>query len=124
MLNVQIDQEKSIAILEPNGALSKEDFIEAGNIIDPFIEESGKLNGLIIYVKSFPGWDSFSALVTHLKFVNEHHKDITRLAFVTDSIVGKFAEHIANHFVKAEVQSFSFDQLEEAQTWIVEGTEQ
>ncbi len=124
MLNVQIDQEKSIAFLEPNGALSKEDFIEASNIIDPFIEESGKLNGLIIYVKSFPGWDSFSALVTHLKFVNEHHKKISRLAFVTDSIVGKFAEHIANHFVQAEVQSFSFDQLEEAQTWIVEGTEQ
>lgn len=122
MLNVQLNQEKSIVFLEPNGALSKEDFIEASSIIDPFIEESGKLNGLIIYVQSFPGWDSFSALITHLKFVNEHHKKISRLAFVTDSIVGKFAEHIANHFVHAEVQSFSFDQLEEAQTWVVEGT--
>lgn len=121
MLNVQLDQEEAIAILEPNGALSKEDFIEASRVIDPFIEASGKLNGLIIYVKAFPGWDSFSALVTHLKFVNEHHKKISRLAFVTDSPVGKFAEHIASHFVQAEVQSFSFDQLEEAQIWIVKG---
>ena len=122
MLNVQLDQEKAIAILEPNGALSKEDFIKASQIIDPFIEASGKLNGLIIHVRSFPGWDSFSALVTHLKFVNEHHKKISRLAFVTDSPVGKFAEHIASHFVQAEVQSFAYEQLEEAQTWIVQGT--
>jgi len=122
MLNVQIDQEKAIAILAPNGALTKEDFIEASRIIDPFIETSGKLNGLVIYVKEFPGWDSFSALVTHLKFVNEHHKKISRLAFVTDSPVGKFAEHIASHFVQAEVQSFDYDQLEEAQTWIEKDT--
>lgn len=122
MLNVQLDQKEAIAILEPTGALSKEDFIKASQIIDPFIEASGKLNGLIIYVRSFPGWDSFSALVTHLKFVNEHHKKISRLAFVTDSPVGKFAEHIASHFVQAEVQSFPFDQLAEAQTWIAQGT--
>ena len=122
MLNVQLDQKEAIAILEPNGALSKEDFIKACEIIDPFIESSGRLNGLIIYVRSFPGWDSFSALATHLKFVNEHHKKISRLAFVTDSPVGKLAEHIASHFVQAEVKSFPFDQLEEAQTWISQST--
>lgn len=122
MLNVQLDQEKAIALLEPNGALSKEDFIKASQIIDPFIEASGKLNGLIIHVRTFPGWDSFSALVTHLKFVNEHHKKISRLAFVTDSPVGKFVEHIASHFVQAELQSFSFDDLEDARKWIAQGT--
>ncbi len=122
MLDVQLNQGDAIAILAPKGALSKEDFIEASNIIDPYIETSGPLNGLIIYVKAFPGWDSFSALVTHLKFVNDHHEEIVRLAFVTDSVLGKFAEHIANHFVKAEVQSFSFDKLEEAQQWILHGS--
>ena len=119
MLDVQLNQQDAIVILEPMGALSKEDFIEVSNIIDPYIETSGALNGLIIYVKTFPGWDSFSTLVTHLKFINDHHEEIARLAFVTDSMVGKFAENIASHFVKAEVQSFSFDKLEEAQQWIL-----
>lgn len=119
MLTVNLNKEDSIAILEPHGALSENDFHLVTQIIDPFIEENTKLNGIIIYVKSFPGWDSFSALLTHLKFVNEHHKKISNVAFVTDSIVGKFAERVASHFVKAQVRTFSFDHLESAKEWIL-----
>jgi len=119
MLTVNLNEKESIAILEPNGALSEDDFHLATKIIDPFIEKNGKLKGIIIHVESFPGWDTFSALITHLKFVNEHHKKISHVAFVTNSIVGKFAEHIAKHFVNAEVHSFSFNKLEDAKQWIL-----
>lgn len=74
MLSVEIDEENRVAILEPNGALSKSDFVSATEIIDPYIEMSGSINGLIIHVESFPGWESFTALCSHLKFVREHHK--------------------------------------------------
>ena len=124
MLTVTLNKEDSIAIMEPHGALSENDFHLATQAIDPFIEEKTKLNGIIIYVKSFPGWDSFSALTSHLKFVNDHHKKITHVAFVTDSVVGKFGEHIANHFVKAQVKTFSFDQLESAKEWILSNNAQ
>ena len=118
MLNVKLDKTKGIAILEPDGKLSEEDFKSATSIIDPYLEKMGELNGIIIHVKSFPGWDSFSALITHLRFVKEHHKRISHVAFVSDSPIGSFAEHVASHFVSAEVKSFSFDELEESMKWI------
>lgn len=120
MLTVKLDEAEGVAILEPNGKLSEEDFISAGKIIDPYIEESGALNGIIIHVRSFPGWESFSALITHLTFVKEHHKKVSRVAFATDSSIGGFAEHIANHFVNAEIRNFSFNELEESKRWILD----
>ena len=118
MLRVTLDEENSIAILEPQGALSKDDFVLAAEVIDPFIEKGGILQGIIIYVKDFSGWDSFKALLKHFEFVKEHHKKVAHVAFVTDSLVGEFAEHIGRHFVQAEVKNFSFDALEEAKQWI------
>ena len=119
MLDIKLNKTDGIAILEPNGKLSKEDFKTVANIIDPYLENAGKLNGIIIYVKSFPGWDSFSALITHLKFIKEHHKKISHVAFVSDSPIGAFAEHISSHFVSAEVKSFSFNELEASIKWIL-----
>ena len=66
MLTVNLNEIKGIAILEPDGKLSENDFKSAAKIIDPYIKKSGKLNGIIIHVKSFPGWESFSALMTPL----------------------------------------------------------
>lgn len=119
MLQVHLNEKDFIAILKPNGPLHESDFTSAKDIIDPFIEDTGKLKGIIIYVKSFPGWDSFSALISHLKFVNGHHKKVAKVAFVTDSIVGEFAEHIGQHFVAAKIKSFPFENFEEAKDWIL-----
>ncbi len=120
MLSVEIDEINYIAILEPDGPLSKNDFIQAAKVIDPYIEDNGHLNGLIIHTESFPGWESFAALSSHLKFVQEHHKKISRVALSTDSVVGNFAEAIASHFVNAEIKLFSYQALEEAKAWVNE----
>jgi hypothetical protein len=121
MLSVNIDEVNGIAILEPSGPLSENDFKSAAKVIDPWIEKHRGLNGLIIHVEHFPGWDSFSALSSHLKFVKEHHKKIPRIAFSTDSVIGNFAETIGIHFVNADIKVFSFQELELAKTWIVGG---
>lgn len=121
MLSVTIDETNGIAILEPDGPLSKNDFESATRIIDPYIEKNGQLNGLIIHTESFPGWDSFAALTSHLKFVKEHHKSISRVALSTDSVVGNFGETIASHFVNAEIKLFSFQELEQAKDWVAGG---
>lgn len=118
MLTVQIDAANGIAILEPDGPLSESDFESAAKVIDPFIEKTGQLQGLIIYTESFPGWNSFAALSSHLRFVKEHHKKISRVAFATDSMVGNIAEAIAGHFVNAEIQLFSYRELEQARNWV------
>lgn len=119
MLSVTIDEENYIAILEPDGPLTKGDFESATRIIDPYIEDNGQLNGLIIHTESFPGWKSFAALSSHLKFVREHHKKVTHVALSTDSVVGNFAEVIASHFVNAEIKLFSYQELEQAKDWVI-----
>jgi len=62
MLEISLDKERDIAIIKPEGRLTKEDFETATKIIDPFIEKHGKLAGVIIATKSFPGWEDFAAL--------------------------------------------------------------
>ncbi|MBW1735256.1 MAG: STAS/SEC14 domain-containing protein [Deltaproteobacteria bacterium] len=119
MLNVQFDEEKGIAILEPEGALTEQDFKTAAGKIDPHIEKSGNLRGIVIRVRSFPGWDTFSALMTHLRFVKNHHRKVSKVAFVTDSPIGHLAEKVGGHFVQAEVREFPYNALEEALVWIL-----
>jgi len=118
-LNITIDEENKIVTLEPVESLTKEDFIYAKKIIDPFIEKVTSLNGLIIYTQDFSGWESFSALLKHLEFIKEHHKKVQKLAFVTDSFIGEMAEKVGSHFVSAEVKNFDFDALQDAKKWIL-----
>ncbi|MBL4760418.1 MAG: STAS/SEC14 domain-containing protein [Mariprofundaceae bacterium] len=118
MLKVSLDERKSIAILEPDGELSEGYFKSAASMIDPYLEKSGGLNGIVIHTKAFPGWDSFAALTSHLKFIKEHHKKVAYVAFVTDSPIGSLAEHVASHFVHAEVKNFAFSELEKSMQWI------
>lgn len=118
MLSVEIDEVKGIAILEPDGPLSQGDFESAAKIIDPYIEKTGQLHGLIIHTKAFPGWDSFAALSSHLRFVKDHHRKISRVAFSTDSVVGHFAESVASHFVNAEIKLFAYEELDQAKNWV------
>jgi hypothetical protein len=121
MLNITLDREEAIVTLEPEGALSKEDFETAVKVIDPFIEKHGKLAGVIIATESFPGWEDFSALVEHLTFIKNHHKKVKRLAFVTDSkLLGKFSENISSHFVDAEIKYFPYAERKAAREWILE----
>lgn len=120
MLNTILNKENGILILQPHGALKKEDFDNAVKVIDPFIEEHGKLNGIIIYARVFPGWEDFAALNRHLIFIRNHHKKIKKLAFVSDSMVGNFGELIASHFVSATIKSFDFDNIRDAKAWILE----
>ena len=118
MLSVKIDEKNLVAVLHPDGPLSEDDFKSAATLIDPVIEKSGRLNGIIIYTKSFPGWDSFAALISHLRFVKDHHRKVSRVAFVTDSAIGKFAEPIGSHFVKAEIRSFPYQDFNQASEWV------
>ncbi len=120
MLNTILNKDNGILILQPHGALKKEDFDNAVKVIDPFIEEYGKLNGIIIYTKSFPGWEDFAAFNRHLTFIKNHHKKIKKLALVTDSVVGDFGELLISHFVAATIKNFNFNNINDAKAWILE----
>ena len=88
MLNIELDEDAGIAILTPKGELSGSDFKTAAEIVDPFIEKCGDLKGIVVHVENFPGWDSFSSLVSHLKFVKDHHRKVSRIALRADAYGG------------------------------------
>ena len=119
MLQITMDSINGIAVFEPDGTLSKEDFENASNLVDQYLADHEKLNGLIIHTEAFPGWESFGALVKHLQFVKEHQKQLRHVALVTDSKLGDAAEKVAGHFISAELKHFPYDQLNEAKSWIM-----
>ena len=119
MLQVNIDVENKLVVLEPEGALTKEDFDNAVESIDPFIEQNGKLNGIVIYTESFPGWEDFAALSRHIVFIKNHHQKIKRLAFATNTNVIDYTKAIASPFISAKIEVFPFAKFEEAKAWVL-----
>lgn len=120
MLLVNLNEEIGVVTVEPKDRLTQADFDAVAGVIDPYLTEHGVLNGLVIVTEDFPGWDSFGALVKHLKFVRQHHEKLSRVALVTDSAIGDLAEKLASHFVSAQVRHFSYLQLADAQAWVKE----
>ena len=104
--------------MQPKSPLEQDDFVKLAKAVDPYIEATGGLAGLIIEAPAFPGWDSFGTMVTHFRFVRDHHKRVKRIAVVTDSSMGDVAERLASHFVSAEIRHFPAGQIEAARQWI------
>jgi len=119
MLDHSLDAVHSILYLRPKGALTKEDFAQLATVVDPHIEKTGDLAGLVLEAAKFPGWESVGALAAHLRFVREHHKRVKKIAIVTDSAMGSVGEKLASHFVAAEIKHFPAGQGEAAKRWVM-----
>jgi len=118
-LDFNFDPETSILHLRPTSALSAEDFAKLAEVVDPHIETTGSLRGIIIETPSFPGWESLGAMMAHFRFVRDHHRRVKKVAVVTDSALGEIAEKLASHFVAAEIQHFPSGDLSKAKEWIL-----
>ena len=118
MLDYELNRAESILILKPVGPLESTDFDKLVREVDPYIREKGKLKGLMIYAKSFPGWDSFAAFLSHIKFVKNHHQKIKKIAAVTGSGFLSIMPQVANHFVHAEVRHFDYADKAAALNWL------
>jgi len=119
MIEHHLDRINAILHLQPKGSLEQADFEALAREVDPFISEEGDLAGLIVEVDSFPGWSSFAAMIAHFRFVRDHHRHIRRVAVVTGSPLGSLAEHVASHFVAAEIKPFPAGEVDAARRWIL-----
>ena len=119
MIEHNLDTANSILYVRPKSAFAQGDFEQLAKTVDPFIGETGGLAGLIIEAPAFPGWESLGAMAAHFRFVRDHHKHIKKITLVTDSALGNVAEHLASHFVSAEIRHFSAKELESAKKWVM-----
>jgi hypothetical protein len=122
VINHKLLRTEGILVLTPDSPLESADFENLAQEIDPYIEQNGKLQGLLLDAESFPGWKDFAGLVAHLKFVKNHHQKIQKVAVVSDSGLLSFAPKLASHFVQADVKQFPRAQREDALRWLTEDT--
>jgi len=120
MLDFELQPEHKVLIVTPRAALEAADFARMVRDVDPFIEREGGLNGLMIDSGSFPGWYDFHAMISHIRFISDHHRAIRRVAFVTDSPVLTLLPRLADHFVTAQVRHFRHADREAALDWLTE----
>ena len=118
MISHQLLRDEGILIVKPSSPLEANDFKELAREVDPFIEERGSLKGLLLEAESFPGWHGFEALVSHLRFVHDHHAKIKKIAAVSDSKFLSIMPRIAAHFVSAEIKHFAFADKTAALEWL------
>ena len=115
MLNHELRHDDEILVLNPEGPLEAADFTMLTGLVDAYLERNGKLRGVLIHAKSFPGWKDFGALLAHLKFVKAHHRRIEKVAVVADGAFANIVPQVTNHFVHAQVRHF--DLVSEGAAW-------
>ncbi|SLM48594.1 conserved protein of unknown function [Nitrospira japonica] len=120
MLVHQLLANEGILLIRPDGPIAAGDFELVAKTVDPYIENKGTLRGVMIEAPSFPGWDSFAALMSHLCFVRDHHRFVAKVAAVSDSPILSIAPEIAKHFVQAEVRHFNATDRDAALAWLRE----
>jgi len=122
MVEYELLQPDGILVIRPDGPLEAGDFQKIAQDVDRHIAANGKLHGVMINAKSFPGWKDFAAFVAHLKFVKDHHRKVEKVAAVSDNSLMSIAPAIASHFVQADVRHFAHAQADEALGWLREQT--
>ncbi|MGZ5053622.1 MAG: STAS/SEC14 domain-containing protein [Methylobacter sp.] len=119
MIHAELLREQGILIITPEGELQQADFESLAQLVDPYIiETEGELHGVLIFTESFPGWADFAALLSHLKFVKNHHQHIAKIAAVTGSQFLTILPAIVSHFVHAKVRHFVYGDKQEALEWL------
>ena len=94
MISFELDENAGVLTVRPEEKLETQDFQTLSEVVDPFIEEKGELNGIIIVTERFPGWEDLDGMIEHMRFVRNHHRKITRVALVTDSKIADVAESL------------------------------
>lgn len=118
MLDYSIMEPQGILMLEPHTPLSKEDFDMLSGAIKDYLAEHPKLHGAMIHTKDFPGYQNFDGFIAHMHFLREHHKQVERIAVVTDSVMANIAETLGKHFTAIDVKHFPFSERSSALLWL------
>jgi len=116
-LAFELKSDLGVLVLTPKGHLEAADFERLAAEVDPYLERSGQLKGLMVIAEHFPGWDDFAAFSSHLRFVRDHHKRVGRVALVTNDRLVSALPRFASRFMSAKVQVFTMDQREAALDW-------
>ena len=119
MLHFDRLPDKNILVVAPDGPLDGADFENFAAEMDG--PAQGKVARLMIKTKSFPGWKNVQAFASHLRFVLNRHRQIERIAVVSDSRLLRFLPSIARYLVHPSIRHFYFAEEDRALGWLETG---
>ncbi|MEU7429931.1 STAS/SEC14 domain-containing protein [Streptomyces sioyaensis] len=109
--------ETQVLVAEIQQPLRTQDFDALALTVDSWLEVHEELTGVVFHAREFPGWENAGSLLRHVRFVRDHHRKVRRVALAADSKLAGLVPHLANHFVRAEVRRFGYDELDDAVAW-------
>lgn len=121
MIKARLMREDGILVVSPMDTLEAIDFERLRLLVDPYLEEHGELKGLLIDVETFPGWEDFSGMLSHMHFVHDYQQRINRVAAVTDNNILAILPQVADYFAAAEVRRFDYRDRDLALNWLRTG---
>jgi hypothetical protein len=121
MIKAQLMRDVGILVVTPVHILESNDFERLRLLVDPYINEHGELQGLLIDAESFPGWEDFSSMLSQLRFASNYQEKIKRVAAVTDSSFLAILPKVADYFAAAEVRQFDYRDRDKALSWLRTG---
>ncbi|MFO1142190.1 MAG: STAS/SEC14 domain-containing protein [Amaricoccus sp.] len=123
MLEITDDNAHNCLVLEPSGSLSEGDFQRLTERFNAVVHATDRIPNLVVHAESFPGWTDFGAMLSHLRFIRDHHRLIRKIALVSDARILDFAPKVANTFVAARIRHFPAKSLDDALAWVAEPDE-
>ncbi|MEU5979307.1 STAS/SEC14 domain-containing protein [Streptomyces sp. NPDC047315] len=111
-----------VLLVEIDSPLRTQDFDAVALTVDSWLDAHEELTGVVIHARTFPGWENVGGLLSHVRFVRDHHQRIGRVALAADTRLADLVPHLAKHFVRAEVRHFGYAELDEAVSWAAAST--
>lgn len=118
MLRITDDPGRHALLVEPSGALTRDDFADLGRRFEARAAADGGRINLVIHAPAFPGWADFASFLAHLDFVRTHRSRVEKIALASDSAILDAAPAVARLFVAAEIRHFPAAELDAALAWI------
>ncbi len=117
----QFDEQFGVLLLDIKNPFTSDDFKTISALIDPYFAKKGELRGVILNSKKFPHWVNFQNRQEYLEFASNNHHKFKRAALGMGGFFIKILVLMAKGRVHPKVKTFKFNQIEDAQDWVLYG---
>ena len=115
----QFDDLHGVLLLDVKNPFTQDDFKTISSIIDPHFKERGELRGVIIHSKKFPYWKGAVNRAQYINFARENHYKFKKAALGMGGFFTQILAKIAQGRVHPQVRIFKYNQIEQAQDWVL-----
>jgi len=119
MLAYHLNPETGIVELRPRGPLEAQDFTSLWLTMKSYIEDHGRLRGLLLELDRFPGFDEWDAIAAQIRFVRRNLPKVDRIALLTDNPWLEPLPDVLRLLTPLEVKRFPLERRGDAFAWIV-----